>query len=127
MSDDDEPTEEVKTKACHVPVYLSIPGSFSDADLEELIRRFKETAGGRTLYLPSVQDDPPSWVAGYEVDEYPLCTPEGDFTGGVWCADDACPCAAENSEIGEFREGEFTVTELRHAISDHLIKRARNA
>ena len=48
-------------------------------------------------------------VPDEEIQTWPICTPEGDFAGGVWCADLDCPLQAENSEIGDFREGTFTL------------------
>lgn len=59
----------------------------------------------------------------HEVQTWPICTPEQEFGGGVWCADDDCPLDAENSEIGDFREGTFTLAELHTAIGHHIAAR----
>jgi len=68
----------------------------------------------RTLAEPLAPD--------HEVREWPLMAdPDG---GGVWCADDDCPLMAENSEIGNFRDGAtFTLTELHEAIALHISAR----
>ncbi len=60
-----------------------------------------------------------------EIQTWPICTPEGDFAGGVWCADENCPLQAENSEIGNFRDIDtvFTLAELHGAIADHIATR----
>jgi hypothetical protein len=51
---------------------------------------------------------------------WPICTPEGEFAGGVWCASEECPCAAENSEIGDFQEKTFTIVDLHAAVAAHI-------
>lgn len=51
---------------------------------------------------------------------WPICTPEGEFAGGVWCASEECPCAAENSEIGDFQQRTFTIADLHEAIAAHV-------
>lgn len=58
----------------------------------------------------------------HEVRVWPLMTdPE---CGGVWCADADCPLDAENSEIGDFREGAtFTLAELHEAVAAHISAR----
>ena len=58
-----------------------------------------------------------------EIQTWPICTPEGDFAGGVWCADPDCSLQAENSEIGDFREGTFTLAKLHEAIGIHIWNR----
>lgn len=58
-----------------------------------------------------------------EVRSWPICTPENDFTGGVWCADPDCPLDCEASEIGDFREGTFTLDEMHAAIGEHIARR----
>lgn len=58
-----------------------------------------------------------------EIQTWPTCTPDGDFVGGVWCADPDCPLDAENSEIGDFRETTFTLAELHEAIGHHIANR----
>ncbi len=57
---------------------------------------------------------------------WPICTPEGDFAGGVWCADLGCPLQAENSEIGDFQTRTFTLAELHVAIAEHIAKAAQH-
>lgn len=57
-----------------------------------------------------------------EVKAWPLYAGE-DSTGGIWCGDEDCPLQAENSEIGDFREGTFTLTELHEAIENHILAR----
>jgi hypothetical protein len=55
----------------------------------------------------------------HEVREWPLMTDPG--VGGVWCADADCPLMAENSEIGDFRDGAtFTLNELYEAVAVHI-------
>lgn len=58
-----------------------------------------------------------------EIRSWPLCTPEDEFSGGVWCADDDCPLDCEASEIGEFRDGTFTLDQLHAAIGEHIARR----
>lgn len=59
----------------------------------------------------------------HEVQTWPLCAPEQEFGGGVWCADEDCPLMAENSEIGDFRECDFTLAQLHEAIAGHIAAR----
>lgn len=59
----------------------------------------------------------------HEVQTWPLCAPEQEFGGGVWCADEDCPLMAENSEIGDFRECDFTLAQLHEAIAEHIAAR----
>lgn len=65
----------------------------------------------------------PPLAPDHEVQNWPLCTPEQEYGGGVWCADKDCPLMAENSEIGEFREGTFTLAELHEAVAEHIAAR----
>jgi hypothetical protein len=59
-----------------------------------------------------------------EVGTWPLCTLEdGEYGGGVWCGDEDCPLQAENAEIGDFREGTFTLADLFVAVDHHITKR----
>lgn len=44
-------------------------------------------------------------------------------TDGIWCGDEECPLEAESSEIGDFREGVFTLNELHEAIGLHISAR----
>ena len=53
----------------------------------------------------------------HEVLGWPLMI---DAYGGVFCADAECPLQAENSEIGEFEGREFTITELKDAVAEHI-------
>jgi hypothetical protein len=63
------------------------------------------------------------WAPEQEVQTWPICTPEQEYGGGVWCADEECPLDCENSEIGDFRDGVFTLAELHEAIGEHIAKR----
>lgn len=59
-----------------------------------------------------------------EVQAWPLYA--GDE--GIWCGDDECPLQAESSEIGDFRDGVFTLKQLHEAIAEHIaIRRARES
>lgn len=55
-----------------------------------------------------------------QVQTWKIATPDGEWTGGVWCAEPDCGCSAENSEIGYFRESEFTLRNLHLAIGEHI-------
>lgn len=55
-----------------------------------------------------------------EVRTWPLFA---DGESGIWCGDANCPLEAENSEIGDFREGSFTADELLDAIAQHIDNR----
>lgn len=56
-----------------------------------------------------------------EVRSWPLWV-GGDWPG-IWCGDEDCPLMAESSEIGDFREGTFTLDELHEAIAVHISAR----
>lgn len=70
---------------------------------------------GRYLAPPPAPDD--------EVRSWPLWAAEGPDAGGIWCGDEDCPLEAENSEIGDFRSGTFTLDDLHEAISWHIAAR----
>lgn len=58
-----------------------------------------------------------------EVRSWPLWAGDGPDAGGIWCGDEDCPLQAENSEIGDFREGTFTLDDLHEAIGWHIASR----
>lgn len=58
-----------------------------------------------------------------EIKNWPLWAGDNDYVGGVWCGDESCPLDAENSEIGDFREGNFTLNDLYNAIGEHIAAR----
>lgn len=69
------------------------------------------------------------WLAGppapdEQVRTWKICTPEQEWSGGVWCSEPDCGCVAESSEIGEFREGVWTEAELHAAIGEHIATQA---
>lgn len=58
----------------------------------------------------------------HEIRTWPLWAASED--GGIWCGDDGCPLTVENSEIGDFRDGNnFTLDELHTAIGQHISAR----
>lgn len=86
-----------------VPDEITLP-------LLKAVREFREYLAG-----------PPAPDA--EIRSWPLWAGEGEYAGGVWCGDDDCPLQAESSEIGDFREGTFTLDELHAAIGAHIAAR----
>jgi hypothetical protein len=93
------------------------PVTTDDARLQELTRALLDLIHDIRDHLAG----PPAPDA--EVRSWPLCAPEHEFGGGIWCADDDCPLQAESSEIGYFREGTFTLDQLHEAIGFHIAAR----
>lgn len=61
-------------------------------------------------------------ISEEEINAWPLWSVDD----AVWCGDRHCPLDAENSEIGEFRDREFNLVDLREAVMEHIaIRRER--